>query len=178
VPRRRRDFEEGLYHLAPRASDTRHLFSGDAECRTFLGELARGVEDFGLRLVAYVLMGTHYHVVVYTPGGRIPAALRRLHTWHARRHNKEHGRAAHLFRAHCFAREITSDADLLVVCRYLAHNPVRAGLATDPFVWRWSSAAATTGLADAPIPLDPGPIRAAVGDAPDWQRRYQGFLAC
>lgn len=53
-----------------------------------------------------------------------------LHTWYARLHNKLHGRSAHLFRAHFFVREIESDEDLLSTCRYLAWNPVAAGLAT------------------------------------------------
>jgi REP element-mobilizing transposase RayT len=176
VPRRPRDFREGIYHLAPRASDTRRLFADEGERRGFLEALASAVESHELRLIAYVLMGTHYHVVVYTPGGRIPRALQRLHTRHSRRHNKARGREAHLFRAHPSAREVSSDADLLNVCRYLAHNPVLAGLVPDPFSWRWSSAPATAGLTPSQIPLDPAPIRAAFGDAADWRDRYRRYL--
>lgn len=176
MPRRRRDFFEGLYHLAPRASDTRRLFSDDGERRGFLDTLARLADDFELGLVAYTLMSTHYHVVVYTPGGRIPSALQRLHTRHARRHNKAHGRAAHLFRAHSFFREVASDADLLNVCRYLAYNPVRAGLTETPFDWPWSSAASTAGLTSSAVPLYPAPIRVALGETADWRERYRRFL--
>ena len=133
VPRRPRDFSEGIYHLAPRASDTRRLFIDDDERCGFLDALASVAETCELRLIAYTLMGTHYHVVVYTPGGRIPKALQRLHTSYSRRHNRARGREAHLFRAHASAREVSSDADLLNVCRYLAYNPVLAGLVRDPF---------------------------------------------
>ena len=129
-----------------------------------------------LRLVAYVLMGTHYHLVLYTPGGRISTALQRLHTEHSRRHNKAEGREAHLFRAHPSARELRTAADLINVCRYLAHNPVVEGLSRDPFTWRWSSAAATAGLVPSPIPLDEAPLRAAFGDTPDWRDRYRCYL--
>jgi hypothetical protein len=85
-------------------------------------------------------------------------------------------RRAHLFRAHPFARELKSDADLLVACRYVARNPVEAGLCRDPFSWPCSSAAACAGLADPAIPLDSGPLRAALGDTDDWQRRYREFV--
>jgi REP element-mobilizing transposase RayT len=176
MPRRPRDFSEGLYHLAPHASDTRHLFGGNQERRTFLEALANLTDQLELGLVAYTLMGTHYHLVVYTPGGRIPRALQRLHTWHARRHNQASGRQAHVFRAHYAARPITSDADLLNVCRYLAYNPVQAGLTRGPFNWRWSSAAASVGLARSPMPLDSAPIRAAFGDTADWRDRYRRYL--
>ena len=176
MPRRRRAFHEGLFHLAPRASDTRYLFPDGASRDAFLAALAAVLERFEIGLVAYTLMGTHYHLVVKTPHGGVPEVLQRLHTWYARTHNKQHERSAHLFRAHYFAREIESDADLLTVCRYLAHNPVRAKLARDPFSWRWSSAATTGGLAPAPTALDLEPLRDALGDRDDWRRVYRAFI--
>ena len=86
------------------------------------------------------------------------------------------GRGAHLFRAHFFAREIESDADLLASCRHLGLNPVAAGLAPDPFAWRWSSVAATAGLAPAALALELDPLRAAFGERANWQARYRAFI--
>lgn len=170
-------FAEGLYHLAAQASDTRHLFLSDDERATFLGRLTLVLERFELRLVAYVLMGTHYHLVLFTPDARVSNALQQLHSWYSRWHNRRRRRSAHLFRAHPFAREIETDADLAGVCRYLAYNPVEAGLAADPFAWRWGSAAASAGLAESPVPLDQAPMQAAFGESPDWRRRYRAFIA-
>jgi REP element-mobilizing transposase RayT len=177
MPRRRRSFHPGLYHLAPRASDTRYLFENEGERRSFLAELARTLDRYEIALVAYTLMGTHYHLVVDSPGAGIAAALQRLHTWYARMANSARERAAHLFRAHYFAREITSEEDFLTVCHYVAHNPVEAGLVREPFAWPWSSAAATAGLARPQVPLELEPIRLAFGSRPNWQRRYQAFIA-
>ena len=134
------------------------------------------MDRFDLRAIAYALIGNHYHLIVATPDGRISSALQQLHTWYSLRHNRRHERTAHLFRAHFFAREVKSDEDLLGTCRYVARNPVEAGLCDDPFLWRWSSAAASAGLAEPEIPLDPGPLRAALGDRGDWQRRYRAFI--
>jgi REP element-mobilizing transposase RayT len=177
MPRRTRSFHPGLYHLAPRASDTRYLFENDVERQGFLLELARTLERFEIALVAYTLMGTHYHLVVDSPGTGIAPALQRLHTWYARMANSVRERAAHLFRAHYFARELTSEEDLLTVCHYVAHNPVEAALVREPFAWPWSSAAATAGLARPQVALKLEPIRLAFGGRPDWQRRYQAFVA-
>ena len=176
MPRAPRAFFEGIYHLASHASDRRYLFASDAERETFLVRLALIFERFELRLVAYTLMGNHYHLVLVTPDARVSKALQQLHTWYSRWHNFGCGRAAHLFRAHFLAREITSDAELLSVCRYLAYNPVVAGLASDPFAWRWSSAAASAGLQQPPLPLDASPLRAALGDSSDWPDRYRAFI--
>ena len=176
MPRPPRAFVEGIYHLASHGSDTRHLFLSPDDRTTFLDRLALLIDRFNLRLTAYALLGNHYHLVLATPGGRVSNALQQLHGWYSRKHNRRHERTAHLFRAHFFARELTSDADLLVACRYVAHNPVEAGLCDDPFSWPWSSTAASAGLAPSAIPLDPGPLRAAFGDNADWQRRYRAFI--
>ncbi len=176
MPRPPRAFSEGLYHLATHASDTRHLFLSDDERSSFLDRLAHTLQRFELGLVAYTLMGNHYHLVLFTPDARVSAALQQLHTWYSRHHNRVHGRGAHLFRSHFLAREITSDAHLLTACRYLAHNPVEAGLAKHPFAWPWSSTRANAGLQEPRIPLEPGPLRAALGGSSDWQLRYRTYL--
>jgi putative transposase len=176
MPRPPRAFVDGIYHLASHGSDTRHLFLTCDDRTRFLDRLALVNERFHLGLVAYALLGNHYHLVLATPDSRVSRALQQLHGWYSRTHNRLHGRSAHLFRAHFFARELKSDADLLGACRYVACNPVAAGLCTDPFSWPWSSAAASAGLAEPAIPLDPGPLRAALGDSDDWQRRYRELI--
>lgn len=170
-------FVEGIYHCGSHGSDTRDLFLNAGDGVSFLGRLALVGERFDLRLIAYALLGNHYHAIAATPGDCLSRALQQVHSWYARWHNRRHERFAHLFRAHCFAREITSDEDLLGTCHYVAHNPVEAGLSDDPFAWPWSSAAASAGLAAPTIPLDPGPLQAAFGGGDDWQRRYRAFIA-
>lgn len=176
MPRRRRAFCAGLFHLAPHASDARYLFPGGASRELFLPALAAMLERYETGLVAYALMGTHYHAVVHTTDARLPNALQRLHGWYSRTQNTERERSAHLFRAHYFAREIGGDDDLLTVCRYVAYNPVRARLASDAFAWPWSSAAASAGFAQASVPLDLEPLQAAFGHREDWPRAYREFI--
>jgi putative transposase len=176
MPRPPRAFSEGLYHIASHASDTRRLFLADDQRKTFLERLALTFERLELRLVAYTLMDTHYHLVLFTPESRVSAALQQLHTWYSRWHNRASGRSAHLFRSHFLAREITSDSHLLTACRYIADNPVAAGLVDHPFSWPWSSACASAGLYEPSVPLDPGPLRAALGDGADWRQRYRSFI--
>jgi putative transposase len=172
-----RRFVGGIYHVGSHGSDTRFLFEDADDRLQFLERLAVVIERLSLSLVAYVLLGNHYHAILETPGGRISEALQRVHTWYSRRHNRRHGRCAHLFLAHPFAREIESDEDLLNTCHYLAWNPVEAGLCESPFDWPWSGAPATAGLVASMISLHTQPIQAALGGGTDWQRRYREFIA-
>ena len=176
MARAARAFQAGIYHLGSHGSDDRHLYLSDGDRKLFLAGLGEVVERFELGLVSYTLMGNHYHVLLRIADGRISQALQRLHSGYSRAHNKRAGRTAHLFRAHFFARELESDEDLLWTARYLAWNPVVAGLAPHPFAWRWSSAAASAGLARPALPLDVEPLESALGPGPDWRRRYRRFI--
>ncbi len=170
-----RAWQAGFYHLAAHGSDDRYLFPTDRDRDVFLDGLRETLEGFELSPVAYALLGTHYHLLLRIPDGRVSKALQQLHTWYARLHNTLTKRTAHLFRAHFFARQIDGDDDLLWTARYVAWNPVAAGLADDPFAWRWSSAA-TAGLAPPPLPLELGVLEAALGGAADWRRRYRELI--
>jgi putative transposase len=171
-----RNPDEGLYHVAAHASDTRLLFDTDVSRNMFLDRLTASFATFEIGLVAWVLMGTHYHLVTDSPGAALSSALQRLHSWYSRLHNRARGRSAHLFRAHFFSRQIDSDEDLLGVCRYVARNPVEAALVRDPLDWRWSSARTSAGLERPRIPLEEEPLRAALGREQDWRARYRDYV--
>jgi REP element-mobilizing transposase RayT len=171
-----RSFEPGIYHIAAHGSDERHLFLDDDDRTEFLGRLGLTFWKLGLELISYVLMTNHYHSLAFTPDSRLSLALQGLHGGYSLHHNQRHGHRAHLFRAHCLARRIVDDDDLLTTSRYLALNPVEAGLVLDPLDWPWSSARVHAGLATAPIPLDDHRLRAALGDSTDWRDRYRTLI--
>jgi REP element-mobilizing transposase RayT len=177
VPRPPRAFAAGIYHIAAHGSDDRHLFLADDERGAFLDGLGKVVERFELGLVEYTLLGNHYHTILRIPDARVSKALQQLHTWYSRLHNKLHRRSSHLFRAHCFSREIESDEDLLTTSRYLAWNAVEAGLAPNPLAWPWASTRALADLAPARLSLDLEPLRAALGGGRDWRLRYRAYVA-
>jgi putative transposase len=176
MARRLRDLYEGIYHLAAHGSDDRYLFVIDADREDFLDRLAATCDRFELGLLSYVLMSSHYHALVRIPDARLSVALQRLHTEYSRRHNRRHERSAHLFRAHAMTTEITSDRHLVAACRYLALNPVAAGLVESPFDWPWSSARAHAGLETPRIPLSETDLRFAFGDASDWRDHYRALF--
>ena len=73
-------------------------------------------------------------------------------------------------------QEITSDAQLVAACSYLARNPVAAGLVDAPLEWPWSSARAHARLERPRIPLAESDLRAAFGGGDDWRDRYRARI--
>ena len=60
--------------------------------------------------------------------------------------NHRHQRSGHLFQGRYKSILVQKDAHLLELARYIALNPVAAGLVDRPEAWRWSSYGAAIGL--------------------------------
>jgi REP element-mobilizing transposase RayT len=169
--------EDGIYHLAARGSDRQPIFLFDTDRVAFLDRLAVVVERYELACVAYCLMGNHYHLLLQTPDGSVSGAMQDLNGGYSRHFNRVYGRSAHLFRNRFFASQVEHEAYLLTACRYLMHNPVRAGLCRLPSEWPWSSFRSTAGLDPTPRFLNQTLIRDACGGQRDWRQHYRDFVA-
>lgn len=140
------------YHITAAGSGNRTIFH-DAEDRlAFLTTLSSTIRRTRWDCLSYCLMGTHYHLMLATPDENLSTGMQRLNTRYARYLNKRHGGSGAVFKSRFHSTLIETDSHLREVCRYVALNPVRAGLRDRPEEWRWSSYAASVGLAR-PMPF-------------------------
>lgn len=130
--------ESGLYHVMARGASRQVIFEDDADRRLFLAFLAKGCEECGVRLLAYVLMGNHLHLVAEGSMEDISNCMRRATGVYASQFNGRHGRCGHLFQDRFKSEAIEDDGYLLTVIRYVHQNPEVAGLAKTAD-WPWSS---------------------------------------
>ena len=143
VPRRPRSIvPNGAYHVTTRGNRRLPIFIDDRDRRFFLGLLAVICSRRHWSCRGYCLMSNHYHVVVATPDADLSAGMQVLNGEYAHYFNLVHGAVGHLFQARFHAVLVESDPHLAELSRYLALNPVRAGLARVAREWRWSSYAA------------------------------------
>jgi putative transposase len=177
MARRPREFARGVYHVAAHGSSDRALFVDDSDRRDFLDLLGITWAKLGLELISYVLMSNHYHALTWIPDRRLSTALKILHGRYSFLHNKRHRARAHLFRAHCFARRVEDDDDLLTSKHYLAHNPVNAGIVVYPLDWPWGSARTHAGVEPPAVMLHEQRLRGALGEQSNWRERYVAFIA-
>jgi REP element-mobilizing transposase RayT len=146
----RLQFSGGMYHVTARGNDRQAIFEDDADCSRFLVVLASMVSRYRVRCHAYCLMGNHYHLLLETPEGNLSGAMRQLNGVYTQRFNRRHERSGHVLQGRFGARIVDGHTYLHEVCRYIVLNPVRAGLASHPRDWRWSSFRATAG--EGPVP--------------------------
>ena len=139
----REEVEDGVFHVYARGNAKQVIYLDDHDRLTYLRLLAKAVEKSRWRCLAYCQMENHVHLLLQTPDANLAAGMRWLHGLYAQTFNERHGRAGHLFQGRYGAVRVKTDAQLWTVVRYLALNPVHAGLGTHPAEWRWSSYAAT-----------------------------------
>ena len=145
----------GLYHVTSRAIEPLRLFADARDCELFRHGLARTRIEGGWRILAYCLMGTHFHVIAGAEPEQLARAMRRLKGWYAHEVNDTRGRTGAVFDARYAARPLASEAHAGAAVVYVAVNPVRAGLRRHPDEWPFGSHRAHAGLEACPAWLEP-----------------------
>ncbi len=126
----------------------------DDDRRRLLAFVKQAMDRFDAVVLAYCLMGNHYHFVLQTRRANLSLVMRHINAKFSQAFNRRHGLVGHVFQSRYKAILVDSDAYLMALCRYVELNPVRAGLVAAPSDWAWSSYAAHTGLDASPAWLD------------------------
>jgi putative transposase len=177
MPRKlRNEFPGAVVHVYARGNRKQVIYVDDADRAVYLRLLGEVVVRQRWVCLAYCLMRNHVHLLVETPEANLAAGMQRLHGLHAQRFNKRHKHIGHLFQGRYGAVGMKTDAQLLQVARYIARNPVEAGLCRAAEAWPWGSHAAVM-RGSGPAWLDSarllGYFGAAGGEPHD---RYEEFV--
>lgn len=141
-------FPGAVYHVVNRGVDGRFIYADDEDRVYFLRSLDRLMAEARARVLAYCLMGNHFHLAVQVEHAPLSPIIHRLSTGYARAFNIRQRREGHLFQARHRAIICGSDAYLATLIRYIHQNPVRAGLVSKASDWPWSSARLQPDAAD------------------------------
>jgi putative transposase len=150
----RLDFPGAIHHVAALAIENEVAFREQADRSRFIGQLEKMVELYKWKCGSFCLMGTHFHLVLNTPEATLSRGMQHLCGAYAQWFNWKYGRRGHLFGRRFGSVEILDDTHLLNAYRYVALNPVRAGICERPESWRWGSYRALLGLETPPAFLD------------------------
>lgn len=133
-----------IQHVLNRGNGRSTIFHKAADAVAFLNLLHQVKRLIPMRILAYCLMGNHWHLVLWPhEEGDVSRFMHRLQTTHVRRYFQHYhdDRGGHLYqgRYKSFAVDGEDEHHLLVLLRYVEANPLRAGLVTRAEDWKWSS---------------------------------------
>jgi putative transposase len=163
MARRTRCSDAGyVYHVLNRAVGRATLFDKSADYAALEKVLRQAGQGFGMRLLSYVLMPNHWHLVVWPHADGLLSAymqwltVTHVRRWHAHHHSEGSGP---IYQGRFRSFPIQQDEHLLTVLRYVERNALRANLVPRAEAWRWSSLwhrhheTGVPWLSEGPLPL-------------------------
>ena len=131
-----------VYHVINRANARVPIFQSDSDYGLFLSTLTEAWEQSGMRILAFIVMPNHWHLVLYP---RLETELSIFMSWltntHVKRWQSVHDLvgSGHLYQNSYKFFPVETDSHCLSVIRYVESNAYRAKLVGRAENWRWSS---------------------------------------
>lgn len=126
------------------------IFLDDDDYRKFLFILGDMFDAYDVECWDFCVMPNHFHIALKTRMPNLSDAIRYLNSEYAMWWNARHGHVGHVFQGRFKDQIVQREGYLGSLIRYIAMNPVRAGLVTTPEVWHWSAFRCTAGLSPNP----------------------------
>ena len=166
MPRMPRLFVTGAtYHVYCRVARGEFVFDDPNEAAEFV-EVARKTRDSDRwKVLAWCLMGNHYHMVLETDSIPLWRSMLRLQSGIARGYNRRRRYLGRLWQSRYRARIINSQEYFRQVVSYVHLNPLAAGLVKDPADYPFSGHREILGLCQ-PRLVDIPAIRVGFEDLP------------
>jgi REP element-mobilizing transposase RayT len=146
MARARRNNQPGtLHHVMNQGVDGNDIFFGDRDRLTFEQLFGQLHAEHDVDILAYCLMGNHYHFVGQAGENGISDGMQQLSSSYTRIVNDRLGRVGPLFRGRFTSVTIDSDEQLLATVAYVHRNPIDLVPAAALAAYRWSSYGAHLG---------------------------------
>ncbi|MDP2904870.1 MAG: transposase [Candidatus Omnitrophota bacterium] len=130
----------GFYHIISRALNETWIFRDNADFDHFMQLTHTAKEKFPIYLFHYVLMNTHFHMVLQTNNHTILSKHIAYLKWHYTMWvRKKYAWRGPLWRERYKSLPIENEDYLYACGMYIEYNPVRAGICADPADYPYSS---------------------------------------
>ena len=143
MPRANRiDVGNVVYHVINRANARMEIFADPKDYRLFEKVLEEAREKFDMRILSYLVMPNHWHLVLYP---KADEDLQKFMGWvsmtHTQRWHSQHKTigSGHLYQGRYKSFPIQTNRYLLQIFRYVERNALRAKLVKRAEDWEWSS---------------------------------------
>jgi len=147
MAQRPRDNEPGIHHVVVQATGPSEYYVDHIDRLDWLRRFIRTLDRYAWRCLIVCQMTTHVHAVVDVPDRSLSEGMQRLNCGYGQEFNDRHDRRGNLVGKRFWSERKTTNRELLAAFRYVALNPVRAGICERPEEWFWSSFATSCGLA-------------------------------
>lgn len=130
------------HHITQRGNRRQQTFFCDEDYQEYIALMKEWCSRLGVSIWFYCLMPNHVHLVAVPQSqDGLRRAIGEAHRRYTRRINFRENWRGHLWQGR-FSSFVMDEKYLMKAVRYVAMNPVRAGIVKRPEQYRWSSSSA------------------------------------
>ncbi|MFT7620453.1 MAG: REP element-mobilizing transposase RayT [Planctomycetota bacterium] len=129
-----------MHHIYNRGIARRTVFETREDKRFFESRLARAVRHGEIRIHAFSILTTHYHLLATSVDGQLSQSMQQIQTSYSRYFNRSRRRDGPLVRGRFGSRLVDTAQYFEAVVRYIDLNAQDAGLCDRPEDYAYSSA--------------------------------------
>ncbi len=135
----REEIKGGYYHVIARGNNREYIFNKDIDKGYFLKLLNESRQPMRYKLIGYVLMDNHYHLLIQTMDIKLQKIMHQINNKYSKYFNAIYERCGHVFQGRYKASLIRDERYLIKVLAYIHQNPVKAGMCKRIEDYKWSS---------------------------------------
>src|SRR5687768_8082631 len=132
----RLEYPGAVWHVHNRGNNRGAIFFSDADRELFLELLEEAVRRFKWVVIEYMLMTNHFHLLIETPIPTLSKGMKWFMQMFVQTINARHGRVGNLLQGRFKGHLVEKNGYLLELLRYIANNPVQAGLVQRAEEWK------------------------------------------
>ncbi len=112
------EYPGALYHVTSRGNERMDIFLDDWDRKKFLGILEDYHDRYGILIHCYILMGSHYHLVLETPQGNLLKVMHGINSGYTGYFNRKYDRVGHLFQGRGGRNNTPKKVAIYLIKRY------------------------------------------------------------
>ena len=128
-----------MYHVIARGINKESIFKQKREKNNFIRLLLKHLKDRDIEIYAYVIMSTHFHILIHVDLKLLSNYLAIVLAEFAEYYNYKHNRNGHVFQGRFKSECVETEQYFWNCLRYIHMNPVNANLVNDPLNYDFSS---------------------------------------
>lgn len=135
----RRRSATDIYHVIARGINKEPIFKQKREKNNFIRLLTKHLKDHDIEIYAYVIMSTHFHILIRVDLKLLSSYLAIVLAEFAEYYNYKHSRNGHVFQDRFKSECVETEQYFWSCMRYIHMNPVNANLVKYPLNYIYSS---------------------------------------
>lgn len=142
------------FHITVRSNNRDWFGLSRAEVWTIMEDYLFFIHHaYGVKIIAFVLMDNHFHLLVLCPLGNISEAMAYFLRETSKRIASKSGRINHIYGSRFYRTLIKNNHYFQHAYKYLYRNPVEAGICQRPEEYLYSTLSGLLGITALRIPL-------------------------